>query len=93
MSKRKYQKADGALAKWLEAKGISREEMADALGITPEYVAKLCQAARKPSGELGVAIEAYTKGKVRLCQMIEDYTLRQIASDPTEAPDGCLGAG
>jgi len=51
--------------RWIDAKGMSREQVADRLGVTRPYIDRLCRGASSPNLTLAVMIEDLTKGTVR----------------------------
>jgi transcriptional regulator with XRE-family HTH domain len=57
-------KQETLLSKWLDAAGISRDELATRLNVSRPYVDMMCRGGRRPSLELAVAIEELTHGEV-----------------------------
>jgi transcriptional regulator with XRE-family HTH domain len=58
--------ATNALGRWIDRKDITRNEVAERLGISRRYLDRLCSDTRRPNLELAVAIEDLTRGKVKV---------------------------
>jgi DNA-binding XRE family transcriptional regulator len=56
--------AQTPLSCWLEEHRIERSAFASKLGITTEYLYRLCRNSRRPSLELALKIESVTNGKI-----------------------------
>lgn len=49
---------------WVDSSGLSRQEVADRLGISRRHLDKLCAGTRRPTLDLAFAIEDMTETKV-----------------------------
>jgi transcriptional regulator with XRE-family HTH domain len=54
----------GDLARWIKEEGISREEVAQRLGVSRRYVDALCREQRVPRAEVMDRIHRLTNGKI-----------------------------
>jgi hypothetical protein len=52
------------LSRWLDGHGIERKKFAAELGVSTEYLHRLCRGSGQPSLELAARIEARTKGAI-----------------------------
>lgn len=52
------------LAKWLERKGITQDELAAGIACTQSYVSRLVSGERSPGRTVANAIEKFTGGEV-----------------------------
>lgn len=52
------------LSRWIDAEKLTRDDVADRLGIGRTYLDKLCRAKSRPSLELALDIEKLTGGAV-----------------------------
>lgn len=57
-------KATNALARWIDAKRLSRDEVADRLGVSRAHLDRLCADGRRPDLELAFAIQDLTGGEI-----------------------------
>ena len=59
------------LKDYIEAKDISVAKMARKLGISPTYLAAIVREIRYPSLEMAYKIEEYTKGQVKMQDLVK----------------------
>ena len=55
-------KKESKLSRWIDANGLTRDEVAARLAIRRNYLDKLCRAESRPSLELAFEIEKLTRG-------------------------------
>lgn len=54
-----------AFGRWIDRSKLSRDEVAERLRLSRQYVDRLCRDDRRPDLELAVKIEDLTRGKIR----------------------------
>jgi len=64
-------KRETSLSRWIDASGMTRDELAAELGIARTHLDKLCRAATRPSLLLAAEIEKLTRGAVRAAEWAE----------------------
>lgn len=57
-------KRETELARWIDASGTTRDDVAAELGVARTHLDRLCRAASRPSLSLAADIETLTKGAV-----------------------------
>jgi transcriptional regulator with XRE-family HTH domain len=57
-------KRETKLSRWLDQAGVSREQAAGELGVTRQYLDRVCRGVNRPSLPLAVKIEKFTRGAV-----------------------------
>ena len=57
-------KRENHLARWIDASGKTRDQVAAELGVNRTYLDMLCRGARRPGLPLAVAIEKLTRGAI-----------------------------
>ena len=57
-------KTENLLSRWLDAKGMSRDDLAAKLGVHRSTVDRLCRGDRRPDLTLAFEIEKLSKGEV-----------------------------
>jgi DNA-binding XRE family transcriptional regulator len=57
-------KRETKLSRWLDQAGMTREEAAGELGVTRQYLDRVCRGVNRPSLPLAVKIEKFTRGAV-----------------------------
>ena len=70
----------GDLERFMRAKGLTDESVADAVGVSRPYVTRLRQGKRSPSLELALKIEAWSEGKVRVAGLSRTAAADGLAS-------------
>lgn len=55
-------KGENKLSKWIDASGLTRDEVAGELGVNRTYLDMLCRGARRPGLRLALEIERITSG-------------------------------
>jgi transcriptional regulator with XRE-family HTH domain len=54
----------GQLARWIKDEGLSREDVAEQLGVSRRYVDALCREQRVPKAEVMDGIHRLTRGQI-----------------------------
>jgi transcriptional regulator with XRE-family HTH domain len=57
-------KRETKLSRWLDQAGMTREHAAGELGITRQYLDRVCRGVNRPSLVLAVKIESFTGGAI-----------------------------
>ena len=57
-------KRETRFSRWIDASGMTRDDVAEELGIARTHVDKLCRAATRPSLTLAANIEKLTGGSI-----------------------------
>lgn len=57
-------KMESALSRWIDAKGMTRDDLAAKLGVHRSTVDRLCRGDRRPNLSLAFQIEKLSKGEV-----------------------------
>ena len=57
-------KRETKLSRWLDQAGMTREKAAGELGVTRQYLDRVCRGANRPSLPLAVKIEKFTRGAI-----------------------------
>jgi transcriptional regulator with XRE-family HTH domain len=55
---------ENRLARWIDASGKTRDEVAKEIGVNRTYLDMLCRGARRPGLRLAIAIEKVTRGAI-----------------------------
>jgi DNA-binding XRE family transcriptional regulator len=63
-SRGRPRKRETQLSKWIDSSGMTREEVAEKLGIARQHLDRLCRAENRPSLTLAADIEKMTRGAV-----------------------------
>lgn len=64
-SRGRPRKRETKLSRWIDASGMTRDEVAARLGVARQHVDRLCRAENRPSLTLAAEIEKLTRGAVR----------------------------
>ncbi len=69
-SRGRPRKRETQLSRWIDASGMTRDEVADKLGIVRTYLDVLCRGEGRPGLELAFEIERLTRGALPASEWI-----------------------
>jgi hypothetical protein len=70
-SRGRPRKRETKFSRWIDASGMTRDEVADALDINRTHVDKLCRGAGRPGLALALAIEKLTRGAITAGEWVD----------------------
>jgi DNA-binding XRE family transcriptional regulator len=69
-------KRETKLSRWLDHEGMTREDAAGELGVTRQYLDRVCRGANRPSLPLAVKIETFTRGAIPVEEWVTNRARR-----------------
>lgn len=70
-SRGRPRKRETRLSRWIDASGVSRDEVASKLEINRTHLDKICRGSRRPGLALALAIEKLTDGEIAAADWLQ----------------------